>query len=70
MDLGVDTKIDYSKEGDHNKGSRRCIHIRDQMDEDVAPSLPLILDMLLQSVIALFALLPFVASAPQVSDPT
>jgi hypothetical protein len=44
-------------------------HIRDQMNEDVAPSLPPIFDMLLQSVIALFALLPFVASAPQVSDP-
>jgi hypothetical protein len=40
------------------------------MNEDVAPSLPPILDMLLQSVIALFALLPFVASVPQVSDPT
>jgi hypothetical protein len=39
------------------------------MNEDVAPSLPPIFDMLLQSVIALFALLPFVASAPQVSDP-
>jgi hypothetical protein len=46
------------------------IHIRDQTNEDVAPSLPLTFNMLLQSVIALSALLPFVVSAPQVSDAT
>jgi hypothetical protein len=46
------------------------IHTRHEMSEDVAPSLPLTFDMLLQSVIALSALLPFVASAPQASDAT